>query len=143
MIPLRLLVLGLLLTVCGAPAHAEVRCDTRQVETLTAHLPAAPSTLRAGRPLEVAVDVVRADGTAAQVGAGDVQVLVSLTGKGWGAYDSALSEADGTVTAHVVVPAGVRGAASLDVEVFRDLVNLPCLRVEEHGRTQHAWGQVR
>lgn len=140
-LPSRLALLGLVLGM-AAPAHAAARCDTKQVETLTARLPAAPATVRAGRPLEVPVSVVRAAGTPAELGAFDVEVLVGLTGKGWGAYDRQVSSMDGSVTARLDVPTGVTGKVTLDVEVVRVVVAAPCLNVEEHGRTTRPWGRT-
>jgi hypothetical protein len=139
-LPSRLALLGLVLV--GAPAHASERCDTKQVETLTARLPGAPAVVHAGSSLTVPVSVVRAAGTPAELGAFDVEVLVGLTGKGWGAYDRQVSATDGTATARVAVPSGVTGTATLDVEVVRVVVAAPCLNVEEHGRTTRPWGRA-
>ena len=140
-LPSRLALLGLVLA--ATPAHAaSARCDTKQVETLTARLPAAPPEVHAGQALTVPVSVVRAAGTPAELAAFDVEVLVGLTGKGWGAYDRQVSSMDGTATARVVVPTGVTGKATLDVEVVRVVVAAPCLNVEEHGRITRPWGHI-
>ncbi len=135
------------LAVALPSAQAQTaRCDTRQVETLSVHVGPAPVRLRPGQVVPVRLEVVRADGSAAQTGAAAVTVGVSLTGassgRRWGAYGDLVTGPDGTGTAQVAIPQGVRGAATLDVEVFRGLVALPCLQVEEHGHLTVAWGRV-
>ena len=140
-LPLRLALLGLVLGL-AAPSHAASRCDTKQVETLTVRLPAAPAVVRTGTTLQVPVSVVRAAGTPAELGAFDVEVLIGLTGNGWGGYDQQRTAMDGTATARVVVPAGVTGKAALDVEVVRVVLAAPCMNVEEHGRITRPWGHA-
>ncbi len=129
------------------PAEASPeRCDTRQVETLTIRVGDAPVRLRPGQQVPVTFTVVRGSGSAAESGAAGVEVGVSLTGTAggtrWGAYGDLVSEADGSGATSLVVPRGVSGSATLDVEVFRDLIALPCLQVEEHGHLTQAWGRV-
>ena len=136
-LPCRLALLALVVGF-AVPAQAADRCDTRQIETLTPRLPAAPVLVHAGKALQIPVSVVRTGGSPAF----DVEVFVGLTGKGWGAYNQQVSGSDGSATAKVDVPAGVAGAATLDVEVVRVLIGAPCLVVEEHGRVTRPWGRA-
>lgn len=131
------MVVALLALTVPVPARAAV-CDTKQVEDLTVHVGTAPSRLAAGKQVLVPVTVTRPGDTAAE----GVDVLFGLTGKSWGAYDQPVSDSTGFAEAHLVVPKGSRGAATLDVEVVHLVVDLPCLRVEEHGRTTVPWGKA-
>ena len=140
------LALGLALLGLAAPAASAGRCDTVLLETLTPHVPAAPSRVVPGRTVVVAVDVVRLEGSATLPAEG-IDVLVSLTGgvgdTYWGAYATVASGADGRAVASLAVPRTARGAAELDVEVTREVVDLPCAGVEEHGRVTLPWGTAR
>lgn len=131
----------------AAPARsthaAPARCDITQVETLTVRLGKAPKTLPAGKTFLLTIEVLRAAGTPAEDGAEGVEVLVGLTGKGWGAYAQLMSDAQGRAVARLPIPRKVRGATELDVDAFRELVALPCLTVEEHGRVVTPWASVR
>ena len=131
------MVVALLALAVPLPARASA-CDTKQVEDLTVHVGDAPKQLTAGKQVVVPVTVTRPGGAAAE----GVDVLFGLTGPSWGAYDQPVSDSAGFAEAHLVVPKGSRGAAKLDVESVRELVNLPCLRVEEHGRTTVPWGKA-
>lgn len=135
---MRRLALLLLLTALVAPASAAQACDILQVETLEAALPAAPASLAAGRTTSVPVTVTRAGQPA-----GDVNVFVSLRGQQFTAYRSGVTDGAGRATLLVEVPRSARGAAELDVEVWRSLVDLPCAEVEEYQRRSHPWGRVR
>jgi hypothetical protein len=134
----RLLPLVLLLAALIAPATAAQACDILQVETLEAELPAAPGALQAGRALTLPVRVTRGGQPA-----GEVNVFVALRGSGFSAYKSAVTDAAGKVTLPIAVPASARGAAELDLEVYRTLVDLPCAEIEEYDRRTEAWGRVR
>lgn len=136
------LLLLLVLAPVAEAAPAPARCDITQLETLTPRPGTPPSRLTAGRPTAVVVDVVRGAGTAAEVPAQGIEVLIGLTGDGWGSYDSVVTGADGRVRVTLAVPRGVRGPAELDVEVVRVLTALPCLSIEEHGRVVRSWGRV-
>jgi hypothetical protein len=128
-------------TACwlAVPAHAGDRCDTRQVETLTVALPSSPSGVRPGATLTVPIEVSRAAGTPAA----EVEVFVALTGSRWGAYDIVRTNVEGSGTARLPVPRDASGKASLAVEAVREVVILPCLRLEEHGESRQSWGTVR
>lgn len=134
---------ALLLFVPVLPAQAAaVRCDITQLETLTPRFSPPPKQLVAGRRVAVIIDVVRAAGTAAERGAEGIEVLVALTGKDWGGYDLLATNAQGRAVAHVLVPRQARGRAELELDVFRTVVGLPCLTVEEHGRAVTAWSKA-
>lgn len=134
-----------LLVVALAPAAgaAPARCDITQVETLTPRFGPAPKALPAGKPFTLAVKVLRAAGTPAELPAEDVEVQVGLKGAGWSTYGQVVTDAQGKGVTQLAVPRGVKGAAEIDVEVFRVLVDAPCLTIEEHGRVTTGWGQVR
>ena len=131
------MVVALLALAVPVPAHAAV-CDTKQVEDLTVHVGAPPKRIVPGTQVVVPVTVTRPGGVAAE----GVDVLFGLTGSTWGAYDQPVSDSTGFAEAHLVVPKGSRGAAKLDVEGVHLVANLPCLRVEEHGRTTVPWGKA-
>lgn len=135
---------ALVLLVCLAPsAGAAQRCDTTQVEDLAVRYASAPRSVTAGTTVTLAVDVHRAGGTPAQLGAEGVDILVGLSGSSWGVYDRVVSDAQGHGEVLLAVPAGVKGRTRMEVEVVRELVSAPCLRVEEHGRVVKPWGPVR
>lgn len=134
-----------LLVVALAPAAgaAPAICDITQVETLTPRFGPAPKTLAAGKPFSLAVKVVRAAGTPAELPADDVEVQIGLKGAGWSTYGQVVTDPQGKGVTKLAVPRGVKGAAEIDVEVFRVLVDAPCLTIEEHGRVITSWGKVR
>lgn len=133
-----------LLVAALVPAHASAaRCDITQLETLTVRVGPAPPSLPSGRPVALAIDVVRGAGTPAELPASGIEVFVGLTGAGWGAYDIRVTDASGRVTAALPLPKGVRGPTELDVEAVRGILDAPCLTVEEHGRVVVPWSRVR
>lgn len=130
-------VLLLLLAALLAPASAAQACDVTQLPTLEAALPPAPTVLPAGRATRVEVTVTRAGRPAA-----GIDVFVTLRGTAFDAYRSGVTGPDGVARLAVDVPATARGAAQLDLEVWRPLVALPCATVEEHGSRTAAWGRA-
>lgn len=134
---MRRAVLLLLLACLVAPATAAQACDVTQLETLDTVLPEAPATVAAGRTYVLTFSVTRAGRPA-----GDVDVFAALRGARFDAYRSGITAADGTATLRLEVPSGMRGAAELDVEAYRTLVDLPCATVEEYHRSATPWGRV-
>jgi hypothetical protein len=131
-------VLLLLLAGLLAPASAAQACDVVQVASLETELPAAPTTVAAGRTLVVPVRVTRGG-----VAAGGIDVFAALDGTNFSAYRSGVTAEDGTAALTMAVPRGARGALVLDVQAHRTLVDLPCAGVEEYVRDDRPWGKVR
>lgn len=134
---MRRAVLLLLLACLVAPATAAQACDVIQLETLETVLPEAPAAVPGGRTYELTLTVTRAGQPA-----GDVDVFAALRGARYDAYRSGVTAADGVATLRLDVPVRMRGDVELDVEVYRQLVDLPCAGVEEYDRNATPWGRV-
>ena len=135
---MRRAVLLLLLGGLVAPASAAQACDIVQVETLETELPAAPTTLPAGRTFSLPLRITRGG-----VPSEGIDVFAALDGPDFAVYRSGVTGGDGTAVLPLAVPRSAHGPLEMDVQAYRTLLDLPCAGVEEYDRNALPWGRVR
>ena len=137
------LVAGACMPAAHAAAHARAgaanACDNKRVHTFASAIPKThPATIKAGSKVRLTITVTRGG----VVPASAIEVGLTLRGASWFGYGSGVTDGNGVVTTTVAVPKKARGNATLVVDVYHQLVSLPCGNIEEYDYVETPWGKA-